>query len=140
MWPFKQLLLRGGANSAAKYAFPCRHLHHFGDMQALRSSLHLTNLLTGCVQSTCQQAAAACRGPSDRVARAQLGGAAVPSMRRIGACSCPLLWRLHLKGTQQLHRCLHFIALIIIPHFKLRLPDTSAAAAGTFSLSIHEGG
>ncbi|KAI3436178.1 hypothetical protein D9Q98_002233 [Chlorella vulgaris] len=49
MWPFKQLLLRGGANSAAKYAFPCRHLHHFGDMQALRSSLHLTNLLTGYV-------------------------------------------------------------------------------------------
>lgn len=49
MWPFKQLLLRSGAGAAAKYALPCRHLHHFGDMQALRQALQLTNLLTGYV-------------------------------------------------------------------------------------------
>ena len=50
MWPFKQLLLRSGAGAAAKYALPCRHLHHFGDMQALRQALQLTNLLTGCAR------------------------------------------------------------------------------------------
>lgn len=50
MWPFKQLLLRGNAAGAGKYALPCRHLHHFGDMQQLREALHLTNLLTGWVQ------------------------------------------------------------------------------------------
>ncbi|PRW59488.1 Mitochondria isoform 1 [Chlorella sorokiniana] len=49
MWPFKQLLLRGNAASAGKYALPVRHLHHFGDMQGLREALHLTNLLTGYV-------------------------------------------------------------------------------------------
>ena len=48
LWPFKQLLLRSSAAAAGKYAMPCRHLHHFGDMQALREALHLTNLLTGC--------------------------------------------------------------------------------------------
>jgi hypothetical protein len=47
MWPFKQLLLRGGAAAAAKYSLPCCHLHHFGDMRGLREALHLTNLLTG---------------------------------------------------------------------------------------------
>jgi len=50
MWPFKQLLLRGNAAGADKYALPCRHLHHFGDMQQLREALHLTNLLTGWVR------------------------------------------------------------------------------------------
>lgn len=49
MWPFKQLLLRGNAASAGKYALPVRHLTHFGDMQGLREALHLTNLLTGWV-------------------------------------------------------------------------------------------
>ena len=47
--PFRSLLLRGGAASEGKYAMPCAHLTHFGDVAPLRAALHLTNLLTGYV-------------------------------------------------------------------------------------------
>jgi hypothetical protein len=49
MWPFKQLLLRSGGGGGDKYALPCRHLTHFGEIQSLRQALQLTNLLTGWV-------------------------------------------------------------------------------------------
>ena len=47
LWPFKALLLRGGAASEARYALPSTQLFHFGNTDDLRKALHMTNRLTG---------------------------------------------------------------------------------------------
>lgn len=50
LWPFKAMLLRGGAASEARYALPATQLFHFGGTDDLRKALHMTNRLTGCVR------------------------------------------------------------------------------------------
>ena len=49
MWPFKSMLMANGAKSQEQYAVPAQYLYYFGDTEAVRKSLHLTNKLTGYV-------------------------------------------------------------------------------------------
>ncbi|GAB4821697.1 hypothetical protein N2152v2_008743 [Parachlorella kessleri] len=49
VWPFKQAILRGGSKGQGKYQLPVEYLYHFGETEALRAALHMTNRLTGYV-------------------------------------------------------------------------------------------
>mmetsp|Transcript_16180 Transcript_16180/g.45087 ORF Transcript_16180/g.45087 Transcript_16180/m.45087 type:complete len:279 (+) Transcript_16180:129-965(+) len=52
MWPFRQMILRGGALASAaapKPALPTTTVFHFGDTRSARKMLGITNLLTGYV-------------------------------------------------------------------------------------------
>jgi len=56
LWPFRSMIMRGGADAAARAAaagagaavVAPEPLFHFGDATALRQALQMTNRLTGC--------------------------------------------------------------------------------------------
>lgn len=48
VWPFKQMILKGGAkDSAVKYKLPATYLYSFGNTDDVRKALYMTNRLTG---------------------------------------------------------------------------------------------
>ena len=47
LWPFRNMLMKNGVASQGKYAMPATYLYYFKDSELLRTSLHMTNRLTG---------------------------------------------------------------------------------------------